>query len=269
MYLFLINPEAGGKRFEKLHKRFEAVIEANNIKHKLVNIDNLADIPSLLETHLKSNIDGVVAVGGNATVNAVINALVSEDTPLALVPMSRTNHLAHSLGIKKWDQAIKALVDPVYKNARLGKIGSHYFIGDAEITSHHNAIAKYLDKTNIFVKFLGLKPSTPSEDSAVRMQITIDQQLTVIGDIHGVNVTLLEETGSKKMKVEIVARDSDKKISKSVIMADELEAESEKKMPVVIGNETIAHTPIEIKGLAKHIRLIVPKNSRLTETKGV
>lgn len=258
MYLFLINPEAGGKRFGKIQKRMEALLDKLAIKYKFVMIDNLADIPLLLDAHLKSTIKGVVAVGGNATVNAIINALVSEDTPLALVPLSRTNHLAHSLGIKSWDQAIRMLADGHTKDARIGKIGSHYFIGNAEIASHYNIISKYLKHGNILAKFFGLRQPVPAEDSAVPMTITIDQELEVIGKIHGIRIDLLDNA-SKKLQVEILAHDSDRKISKSVLMADELSAESEKKMPVVIGDETVAHTPIEIRGITKHIKLIVPK----------
>jgi diacylglycerol kinase family enzyme len=265
MYLFLINPEAGGKRFGKLEGRVVALLERVGVKHKFVMIENLADIDNLLETHLKNNIDGVVAVGGNATVNAIINALVSEDTPVAILPMSRTNHLAHSLGIRRWDQAIRALADPEIKQARLGRIGSHYFVGSAEIASHHDTVAKYLKQTNAFLRFLGIKQTTPTENTAVRMQLILDQQLTVVGDIHRVAIGLLEGVGNKKMRVEIDAHDADNKISKTVLLVDELSAESEKKMPVMIGNETIAHTPIEIKGSAKYIKLIVPKSAKLPE----
>lgn len=260
MYLFLINPEAGGKRFEKMQKRVEALLDKYAIKYKFVMIENLADIPLLLEAHLKPTMKGVVAVGGNATVNAVINALVSEDTPLALVPLSRTNHLAHSLGIKRWDQAIKMLSDGDLKDARLGKIGSHYFIGSAEIASHYNIISKYLKRSNVFSRFFGLRQAVPTEDSAVPMKLLLDQQLEIIGNIHGIRVDLLENS-SKKLQIEVLAHDSDKKISKSILLADEMSAESEKKMPVVIGDETVAHTPIEIKGISKHIKLIVPKGS--------
>lgn len=260
MYLFLINPEAGGKKFSKIQKRAEALLSRYNIKYRFVEIENLADIPRLLDEYVNSRIDGVVAVGGNATVNAVINALVSEDTPVGIVPMSNNNHLAHSLGLHRWDQAIRALADPELKDARLGKIGNHYFVGNTEIASHQNVITKYLTPANPLMKFLGIRQPVLAEDNAVPMQILLDQQLSVVGQIHGVRIDLLADQ-AKKLRVEILAHDSDKKMSKTVILADEIEAESDKKMPVVIGNETIAHTPIDIRGMSKHIKLLVPKKT--------
>ena len=99
------------------------------------------------------------------------------------------------------------------------------------------------------------------------MQLVLDQDVTVVGDIHRVGIELMDTTEPKRMRIEIVAHGEDNKISKSVLMADELTAESEKKMPVVIGDETIAHTPIEIRGMTKHIKMIVPRSAKLTETK--
>lgn len=256
MYLFLINPEAGGKKFSKIEKRFEALLKRLDIKHKLVIIENLADVPKLLEENVNTRTSGVAIVGGNATVNAVINAVVSENTPIAIVPLSKTNHLATSLGIHRWDQALRAIANPKLRDVRLGKVGTHYFIGNAEIASHQNIIEKYLKKTNPLVKFLGIRQSVPNTQTAVQMKVVVDQQLSITGNVHGIRIDLVSEK-DKKLKVEILAHD-DNKLSKTVLMADEIEAESEKKMPVVIGNETITHTPVEIRGVSKHIKLISP-----------
>jgi len=256
MYLFLVNPEAGGKKFSKIEKRFVGLLDKLKIKHKIVMIENLADIPQILDENVNTRTDGVAIVGGNATVNAVINAVVSENTPIAIVPLSKTNHLATSLGIHRWEQALSAIANPNLIDVRLGKVGSHYFIGNAEIASHQNIIEKYLNKSNPLMKFLGIRQSVPSTQMAVDMDITLDQQMTIKGPVHGIRVDLVSDK-DKKLRVEILAHD-DNKVAKTVIMADELEAESEKKMPVVIGNETITHTPVEIKGVSKHIKLISP-----------
>ncbi len=262
MYLFLVNPEAGNKQFGKIRFRMETALDKLNIKHRFVMIENLADIDNLLAENLKPTYSGVAVVGGNATVNAVINGLVDEKMPMLIVPMSRTNYLAHSLGLSNWETAIRSLVNPEYKAHRLGKIGKHYFVGRIEVASHQNIISKYLRKSNLLVNFLGLNQVKPIAEHAVKTVLTLDDSLKVSSWIHKITISLLEE-GEHKLKLELLSQ-AGEEITTTKLFADKVDVESDRKMPVLVGNETAAHTPAEIKAMSKHINLIVPKSNKLT-----
>lgn len=255
MYLLLANPEAGSKRFQKIKKQLLATLERLKVKFELVELPNLVDVQDVLDKHIKTHTTGVVAVGGNATVNTVINAMADEGMPLGIIPVGKTNYLAHSLGINNWRMGVKALADPDKTAQRLGKIGKHYFVGNLEVLSHQNLLGKYLRGESLVRKFLG-GTTTPKKPTVVRAIITVDDELKIDGPIHKLSVKLNNEKGGKKLRLELIT-DTPKNPTK--LWADMVSIEGDKKMPVLMGNETAAHTPVEIKGLGKYIELLTPK----------
>lgn len=255
MYLLLANPEAGGKRFKKIKPQLLAYLAKSGVKFELVELDNLVDVEEVLKKHIKANTTGVVAVGGNATVNTIINSMADEGMPLGIIPIGKTNYLAHSLGIRGWQNGVKLLTDPDKKARRLGKIGKHYFVGHLEILSHQNLLGKYLRGESLLKKFLGT-PATPQRNLTVRAKIELDEEIKVDGPMQKLSVYLNDEKGGKKLRLELLT-DTPKNPTK--LLADSMAIEGDKKMPVLMGNETVAHTPVEIKGLAKYIELLVAK----------
>ena len=140
MYLILVNQEAGNHIYKRIEKKFKRLLDNENIKSRIVMIDDLAEIPELIKKNYKETDSAVIAMGGNATVNATINALANEDIPFGIIPTSKTNFLARHLGLKNWIQAVKVLSSPDLKKSRVGKIGRHYFIGEIQIASRNNLL---------------------------------------------------------------------------------------------------------------------------------
>jgi YegS/Rv2252/BmrU family lipid kinase len=77
------------------------------------------------------NVDLVVALGGDGTVNEIVNGLAGTDTPLAILPGGGANVLARSLGIPRDPvEAAVALLDRVNDKPRripLGRVDGRYF----------------------------------------------------------------------------------------------------------------------------------------------
>jgi len=261
MYLFLINPEAGNKQFRRVEKRITQMLDRLKIKYRFVVIDDLVDIPKLVSAHLRPSDRAVVAVGGNATVNGVINALANKDVALGIVPMSKVNYLAQSLGIKNWRQAIQLLAAPEFNSARLGKIGQHYFIGNIKVASRQNLLTTYLNKTSLWRRFLGPTHAPKALENSVTTQMTVDDEIRAAGEAKSLEVTLNGETHEKRLKIQFIVGDTpDNK--QTLLHGNSLKIESDRRMPVIMGNETVAHTPIEVQGLSKYIKLIVPKKEK-------
>ncbi|MDD5605855.1 MAG: acylglycerol kinase family protein [Patescibacteria group bacterium] len=263
MYLILVNPEAGNHAYKRIEKKFKRLLEIENIKARIVLVEDLAEIPELIRQHHRPSDQAVVAMGGNATVNATINALANQDIALGIIPISRTNFLARHLGFRNWIQAVKALAIPHLQKSRVGKVGQHYFIGEVQIASRHNLLADYINQVNPIKKFLGLNQPPTNESSDVETIVALDDDLVMSGTVEKMTISLNGVNGTKKLKVETFLKDNLNQ-AHSLMHGDIVAIASKTKMPVIMGNETIAHTPVEIKGVAKYINLVVP-GEKLTE----
>jgi len=147
MYLLLVNPKAGNQRYRRIEPAFTNLLHKLDIKHKIILIDDLANIPELLKQHIKTDTTAVVAVGGNGTVNALIDAMVDyAEVPLGIVPTSHTNHLAKTLGVTSWTAGIKLLAHHEIKHLRLGKIGERYVAGSLMISPKRHLLASIMEK---------------------------------------------------------------------------------------------------------------------------
>ena len=243
------------------------LLESLSIKHKFVVVEDLTDMQTALQENLSPKLTGVVAVGGNATTNAVINALVGEELPLAIIPMSRTNFLANSLGIHRWDKGIRMLADPDVRSVRLGKVGNQYFINQVEILSHTNLLTRNVRRTSLFKTFLGLDQASGKNEQELHTTVVADEDMTVEGAINRIEAVLNPERESKKLQLTLYTGHA-KQVDITKIPANSFTVESDRKMAVVMGNETIGQTPVEIKGLAKYIKILVPRvTPRLTNEK--
>jgi len=96
---FLINPISGGKNkkgFEKLARKFlnKELFEAD---FKVTERTNHAS--ELTREAISQQVDLVVAVGGDGTINEIARVLLNTDIPLAIVPEGSGNGLARYLNI--------------------------------------------------------------------------------------------------------------------------------------------------------------------------
>ncbi len=258
MYLLLVNPEAGSRQFKRIEKRMKRMLDKLKIKHRFVLIDDLVDTRKVIEKNLRPSDEAVIAVGGDGTVNSVIDALAGRDIAMGIIPMSKSNHLAKSLGIRGWRQAVRLLKQPELKNARLGKIGQHYFIGSIRLASRQNLLTTYLNKASLWRKFLGLPHISQKSSEGIKTQMVVDDEIKAAGEAKSVEIALNGENNEKKLKVRLVVGDVSGS-DPTLLHGNNLKIESDRKMPVIMGNETVAHTPVEIVGLSKYIKLIIPK----------
>lgn len=256
MYLLLVNPKAGNQRYRRIERSLINLLDESKIKYKIVLIDDLVNTRDLLKQNITADTEAVVAVGGNGTVNTLIDALTDyANMPLGIVPTSRINHLAKTLGITTWQTGIKLLANHEVRHLRLGRIGERYFAGSLVISPKRNILANILEKRSLLRSFIGVnvKP-IPKEEYHVACSLQVDSGLTVRCQINTMAIYFQDEFG-KKMKIHLTTL-SDKKSQDSIFRANQLNIESSLNMPILCGNETVAHTPIKIQGVGKTLPVL-------------
>ncbi|HZG73550.1 MAG TPA: diacylglycerol kinase family protein, partial [Chondromyces sp.] len=89
------------------------------------------DARRLAEEACQRKIDTVVSVGGDGTLNEIINGLAEKEyrPSLGVIPLGTVNDFARALGIPlKAEQAIHLIKEKVKKQVDIGKLNDHYFL---------------------------------------------------------------------------------------------------------------------------------------------
>ncbi len=113
---FIINPISGTGE----QKGIEDYIAKHLDDYEIVYTQKAGDASKISEQAVKENINMLVAIGGDGTVNECLKSLVNTDTALGVIPCGSGNGFAYHIGMKRSpEEAIKQL-----KNAKIKTIDS-------------------------------------------------------------------------------------------------------------------------------------------------
>ena len=104
MKVFLIvNPRSGPSTFQKQIRNVEQQLTRLGCRVKRVETKKAGDATTLAQHAAKTGYDVAVAVGGDGTVNEVVNGLVNTDTALGVIPAGTANVYAADVKIPIWN----------------------------------------------------------------------------------------------------------------------------------------------------------------------
>lgn len=133
-YLLVMNPTAGdGSASEPLE---EARSRLGDVKHVVLGPD--VDLRSEIDAALEEE-RIVVASGGDGTINAVAQHLVGRGT-MGVLPGGTLNHFCRDLGVRKMDDAFRALEEGAVRTVDVGKAGTRYFLNNAGMGLYPEAV---------------------------------------------------------------------------------------------------------------------------------
>ena len=105
---FVINPISGTGKQKGIKKYITKYIE----DFEIIYTQKAGDATRISKEAAKGNIDAVVAVGGDGTVNECLKGLVNTNTALGIIPCGSGNGFAYHIGMKrKIEHAIIQLTD--------------------------------------------------------------------------------------------------------------------------------------------------------------
>ena len=142
--IFIVNPISGALRNpEKIIELIHKIWKDSKIKFEIKITAHPGNATELAKEATGNQIDMVVAVGGDGTINEVGRGLVGSNVILGVIPAGSGNGFARNfdipLNIRK---SIELLKQPNLKKIDVGKINDHYFLNvagiglDAEISAH-------------------------------------------------------------------------------------------------------------------------------------
>ena len=97
--LFIINPISGVAWKNISKAKIDNLLAPNHMNYEVIYTQYSGHATELARKAVEENIDIVVAVGGDGSVNDVAQSLIHTDTQLGIIPTGSGNGFARSLGI--------------------------------------------------------------------------------------------------------------------------------------------------------------------------
>jgi diacylglycerol kinase (ATP) len=133
MYYYIINPASGGGKINKVQDKLKDRLKELGIAGEFVKSTGPGDIARLTKMAIEKGFKTIVAVGGDGTINEIINAIDANGVALGIIPMGSSNELANMLGITEWQMACNILAARKVEEVDLGLINDKLFVTAASI----------------------------------------------------------------------------------------------------------------------------------------
>ncbi|HSW35393.1 MAG TPA: diacylglycerol kinase family protein, partial [Candidatus Limnocylindrales bacterium] len=178
---FIVNPIAGEGKAKSLLPKLKSNLNKSAVDYEIYITKGRLDAVEAAQSAVKDGFDIVVAVGGDGTVNEILNGLVGSDAILAAVHGGKGNDFATAVNMPRdIDAACADLLTAKVKKIDLGRVMDRYFINsvgigfDATVANRVNRGIKPLKGVSayIYAVFETLFTYKP-----VEMEITMDDEV--------------------------------------------------------------------------------------------
>lgn len=126
-YYFIVNPASGRGKGASIGRELEERLQYLNLDYKLVYTHAPMQAIDLAQKAAQS-FECIVAVGGDGTLNEVVNGMAETDAVLGLLPVGSGNDFARVISLQsKLEDALNTLLKGRKKPFDLGKANGRYF----------------------------------------------------------------------------------------------------------------------------------------------
>lgn len=144
--LIIVNPFAGNKRGMRVADLIAKRLRSHfNIS---IYISNAPGDPTKIIHEHKENTDAVFVVGGDGTVNEVLQAVVNTSLTLGIFPLGSGNATAFELGIFTIKSGLRKIINGQVKTYDCGKMNDRYFMNIVG-TGFDTVVAAEFDKKDL------------------------------------------------------------------------------------------------------------------------
>lgn len=284
MYYYILNPAAGKGKAIQLQDRLRAQLKQAGIPGEIVKTTGIGEATKLARQAVERGHSTIVGIGGDGTINEVINGVNSENAAVGIIPLGHTNTLAQHFGITNWHQAIGVLAARKINTYGLIGAGQNHFLSNLTL-GFETDVEKRIDQPAQGIKqHISQFAKTFGHAQAFKplsAHLTIDDEIEISANIFSLSVGNLRfsnpeqpnrliisisDKPSKRQMTEymwkIVKRSSPLEEAASTrITAGKLLIRTSPETGITIDGKLAGRTPIAIRLTNHSIRMITAKSS--------
>lgn len=175
--LFIVNPKAGNGYALKAINTIEAVCNSLNLDYNIA-LTKYPEHATEIALENKNNYKKIIAVGGDGTVNEVLNGIIGGKASLGILPCGTGNDFAKTVyKTSDIDKIIDILINSDSKKCDVGKCNDKYFINIASVGLDAEVAHKVQRSKKIFkgkFSYLFSLTSTLLNYKSIPFKITVD-----------------------------------------------------------------------------------------------
>lgn len=133
-YKLIVNPIAGNGKAWSMVPAMERIFRAEGVEYEIYRTRERGDGIEAAAKAAEDGFEVIVAVGGDGTVNEVLNGIVGTDAVLAAVHGGKGNDFATAVGMpRQIEPACLSLLAAQTRNIDLGRVLDRYFINSVGV----------------------------------------------------------------------------------------------------------------------------------------
>lgn len=288
MYYYILNPAAGKGSVSGIQEKLRGRLRELGIDGEFAKTTGPGDATKMAKTALEKGYTTVVAVGGDGTVNEVVNGITGEQTAVGIVPMGTSNLLAHRLGITGWQQACEVLAARRLISFGLIAAGQKYFLSTLTMGFETDLDKQVETALNTGLRarigqFMQARGHAQNFE-ALECKITIDSDLELTAPLFSLSVTnqkFEDPQADNRLLVTLVDQPANHQLTRylwrvlkkeeiyegvSRFGAKRVVIETTPPTGIMIDGKLSGRTPIAIRLTTKQIRFITEKQIQTFKT---
>lgn len=180
-FAFIVNPAAGSGRVRRHWPQIEAELRRRDVRWQAFFTEGVGHATALARAACDDGFDAVVAVGGDGTLNEVVNGAVGSDVPVGLIPLGTGVDFSRTTRVPRDPcAALDVILAGRVRRVDVGIVNGRYFCNVAgtgfDVTVAER-VNQYSSKSGGVIPYIKAVFETLSSYKNVRFRITVDQQV--------------------------------------------------------------------------------------------
>jgi diacylglycerol kinase family enzyme len=281
MYYYIINPAAGNGSVNSIQQRLRERLNELGIGGEFAKTTGQGDATKMTKAAIEKGYNTVIVVGGDGTVNEVINGVSQEQVAVGIIPMGSSNTLAKHFGILNWQQACTVLAARRISTYNLMAAGQNYFLSNLTLgfeTDLDKAVDTPDSRLSSRIKHLGKSWGKARNFETLECHLMLDN-LTI--DCHVFTLTVANQKFQNplldnRMVINITDRPTSKQLGSYLITrfrgqpsyedyattrlyGNRLTIDAKPTGSIMIDGKVTGRTPIAIRLTDRKVRFITEK----------